>query len=158
MYWFRMEQSLGRNSIVGTTIKQPQYLPKHLVADEKHSWILGNKVHVATTSASGCILGASIAEDTSEKGLAKAYAVFKKEAQYVHPGYTPETVNTDGWKGTQKAWKALFPSIVLICRFLHLFIKIRNRAKKNTRICFCKPPKNYGTAIGLKPKPPSPSV
>jgi len=136
MYWFRMEQSLGRNSIVGTTVKRPECLPKHLVADEKHSWILGNKVYVATTSGSGCTLGASIAEDAGENELTKAYGIFKKEAQCIHPQYTPETVNTDGWKATQKAWKALFPCIVLICCFLHLFIKIRDRARKKHKEFF----------------------
>jgi hypothetical protein len=34
MYWFRMEQSLGRNIIVGTTVKNPEYLPKHIAADK----------------------------------------------------------------------------------------------------------------------------
>ena len=126
MYWFRMEQSIGRSSVVGTTVKQPQDLPQHLVADEKHSWILGNKAYVATTAGSGCILGASVAEGAGEKELTKAYGIFKKEAQCVHPQYTPETVNTDGWKATQNAWKTIFPCIVLICCFLHLFIKVRD--------------------------------
>ena len=36
----------------------------------------------------------------------------------------------DGWKATLKAWKALFASVVIICCFLHVFIKIRDRAKK----------------------------
>jgi hypothetical protein len=49
MYWYRMEQSLGRNSIVGTTIRNPDDIPEHIVADEKHTRILGNKVYVATT-------------------------------------------------------------------------------------------------------------
>ncbi len=133
MYWFRAEQSIGRNSIVGTTVKRPEYLPEHILADEKHSWILGDKVYVATTAANGCILGASIAEDAGTKELTMAYGVFQKEAQCIHPEYTPKTVNTDGWKGTQNAWKALFPCIVLICCFLHLFIKMRDRAKKKHR-------------------------
>ena len=43
MFWYRIEQSLGRNSIVGTTIKNPKLLPEHLSADEKHSRLLGEK-------------------------------------------------------------------------------------------------------------------
>jgi hypothetical protein len=39
MYWYRLEKSLGRNSIVGTTIKDARCLPKHLSADEKHTRI-----------------------------------------------------------------------------------------------------------------------
>ena len=129
MYWFRMEQSLGRNSIVGTTVKKPESLPKHVAADEKHSRILGNKVYVATTAGNGCILGASIAEHADEADLTKAYGTFKEEAQCVHPEYKPETMNTDGWKTTQNAWKTIFSSIIIINCFLHIFIKIRDRAK-----------------------------
>ena len=136
MYWFRIEQSIGRKSIVSTTVKQPQYLPEHLVADEKHSWISGDKVYVATTAANGCILGTSIAEDAGENELTKAYGVFKEEAQCIRPEYTPTTVNTDAWKSTQNAWKNLFPYIVLIGCFLHLFIKIRDRCKKKHKDLF----------------------
>lgn len=130
MYWFRMEQSLGRNSIVGTTVKKPEYLPKHVAADEKHSRILGKKVYVATTSGNGCILGASIAENANEKDLTKAYGIFKEETQSISPEYKPKTVNTDGWKATQNTWKAIFSGIIVINCFLHIYIKIRDRAKK----------------------------
>jgi hypothetical protein len=55
MFWYRIEQSLGRNSIVGTTIKDPKLLPEHLSADEKHSRLRGEKVYVATTVGSQSI-------------------------------------------------------------------------------------------------------
>jgi len=129
MYWFRLEQSLGPNSIVGTIIKNPEYLPKHVAADEKHSRILGNKVYVATTSANGCILGASVAENAGEKALTTAYGIFKEETQCINPKYKPETVNTDGWKATQNAWNTIFSGIIIINCFLHIYIKIRDRAK-----------------------------
>ena len=35
-----------------------------------------------------------------------------------------------------KAWKALFTSVVIICCFLHVFIKIRDRAKRKYRDTF----------------------
>lgn len=130
MYWYRLEESLGRNSIVGTTIKNPESLPKHLLADEKHSRIRGDKAYVATTVGNQCILGASVAEDAGEKSLTKAYGVFKKEAQCLDHDFCPETVNTDGWKATRNAWKNLFASIVIISCFLHIFIKIRDRCSK----------------------------
>ena len=37
MYWYRLENHLGRNSLVGTTIHRDTALPPHLVADETHS-------------------------------------------------------------------------------------------------------------------------
>ena len=81
MYWYRLECSLGRFSIVGTTIQDPSLLPLHVVADEKHTWLNGEKVYCATTVADGCVLGASIAASAGQEDLEKAYGVFKQEAQ-----------------------------------------------------------------------------
>jgi len=136
MYWYRIEQSIGRNSIVGTTVRNPDDIPKNLGADEKHTRILGDKVYVATTVGNQCILGASVAKDAGEKSLRDAYNVFKEEAQCIKPDYTPTTVNMDGWKATQKAWSFLFPLAVIICCFLHVYIKIRDRGKKKYKEIF----------------------
>jgi hypothetical protein len=130
MYWYRLEQGLGRFSIVGTTVKNPERLPQDLVADEKHSWLKGERVYIATTAAKDCILGASVAQSASQTDLEKAYGVFASEAQTVDADYAPETVNTDGWPATHNAWKALFNQITVILCFLHAWIKIRARAKK----------------------------
>ena len=35
---------MGRPAIVGSTVKQPEKLPEHLLADEKHTWALGHEV------------------------------------------------------------------------------------------------------------------
>ena len=93
MYWYRIEQSVGRNSIVGTTIRNPEDIPEHLTADEKHTRILGQKTYVATTVGNGCILGAAVAKDAGEKALTGAYKVYKDEAQCLKPEYSPKTVN-----------------------------------------------------------------
>lgn len=138
MYWYRVEQTLGRNSVVGATIRNPEHIPQHLAADEKHTWILGNKIYVATTVGNGCILGASIARDAGEDALKDAYEVFKDEAQCLKPTYTPTTVNMDGWQATRNAWRFLFSTVVIICCFLHVFIKIRDRAKKKHKEIFLK--------------------
>jgi len=136
MYWYRIEQSFGRNSIVGTTIRNPEDIPKHLAADEKHTWILNEKVYVTTTVGSECILGAGIVEEDGEDSLTESYGVFKRETQCLKPSYKPDTVNTDGWVATQKSWSFLFPTVVIINCFLHIFIKIRDRAKKKYRDAF----------------------
>lgn len=136
MYWYRMEQSLGRNSIIGTTIKNPNLLPEHLAADEKHSRLTGKKVYIATTVGENCILGASVSEDAGENGLKKGYGIFKEEALDVNPDYQPKSVNTDGWKATIKSWESLFSGISVIACFLHVFIKIRDRSRKKFKDLF----------------------
>jgi hypothetical protein len=126
MYWYRLTQSLGRNSIVATTLKDPTKLPEHVLADEKQTDLNGEKAYLALTVAEDCVLEASMALAADEKELTAAYRSFKTEAQQVKADYQPQTVNTDGWFATRSAWKALFPAIILISCFLHAFIKIRS--------------------------------
>jgi hypothetical protein len=129
MYWYRIVTGLGRNSVVGTTVRSAGALPDDLLADEKHLKLGGEKVYVATTVAKECCLGAEVACGAGTDELTEAYRVFHDEAKDIDPGYTPKTVNTDGWSATQSAWKTLFPRIAVIQCFLHAFLKIRNRAK-----------------------------
>ena len=72
MYWERLVLSFGRNSIVGTTVKQPDQLPVDLLADEKHTRLNGEKAFVATTVGDDCVLGASVAQQADEKDLTEA--------------------------------------------------------------------------------------
>jgi hypothetical protein len=130
MYWERVYLRFGRNSLVGTTVKQPDKLPQDLLADEKHTRLNGNKVFVATTVGDDCVLGASVARQADEHALTEAYGQFKAEAQQVKSDYQPATVNTDGWAATQSAWQHLFAQVVLIACFLHAFLKIRDRCKR----------------------------
>jgi len=134
MFWYRAYISIGRNSIVGTTVKDPDRMPVDLAADEKHSRFNGEKVYVATTVAKECILGVGLADNAGTEALTKSYAHFKEEALNLEPDYQPKTVNTDGWEHTQRAWKALFPAITLILCFLHAFLKIRDRCKRNKEL------------------------
>src|SRR5262245_25756854 len=127
-YWYRLELSLGRNSIVGTTVRRAD-LPAHLVADEHHQPRDGAKNYIATTVAAGCCLGAALAPSAGAEDLQAAYATFKEEAQDVRPDYQPTTVNTDGWEATRQAWQAVFPLAVLLRCFLHGWLAIRSRGK-----------------------------
>ncbi len=128
MYWYRQEIGLGRFSVVGTTVRRSK-LPVHLLADEHHERCEREKRYVATTVGAGCCLGAEVAEAADAPSLSKAYRVFQEEARDVEPDYAPQTVNTDGWKSTQAAWKELFPTIITILCYLHAWLKIRDRGK-----------------------------
>jgi hypothetical protein len=128
MYWHRLECSLGRSSLVGTTVSIADRLPGHLVADEKHTTLGGQKVYLAATAGGGCCLGLAVARTAGNDDLTEAYGVFRDEARRRDSKYRPATVNTDGWPATQAAWRALFPGVVLILCFLHAFLKVRDRA------------------------------
>jgi hypothetical protein len=130
LYWERHVERLGRYDLVGTTVKSADQLPQHLLADEKHTRLNGEKAYIATTVAADCLLGASVALKADTAHLTEAYSHFKAEAQRLDPDYQPETVNTDGWTATHNAWITLFPMIVIIQCFLHAFISIRSRCKR----------------------------
>lgn len=133
MFWYRLEMSFGRNSIVGTTVKDPECLPKDLTGDEKHTRLNGEKVYIATTAGGDCILGASVAASAGTEDLTKAYGVFQSEALDVDPEYSPDTVNIDGWEPTRQAWKNLFPLVTVILCFLHAFLSIKRCCTKKAR-------------------------
>src|SRR5437763_14700561 len=86
-------------------------------------------LYIATTVGAGCLLGAEPATASGADDLEAASGVFKAEARDVEPQYAPQTVSTDGWKGTQPAWKRLFPKVVILLCFLHAWLKIRDRGK-----------------------------
>lgn len=128
MYWYRLELALGRDSVVGTTVRRAE-LPKHLLADEHHQPRDGAKNYVATTVAEGCCLGAALARTAGAGDLQAAYGVFKAEARDVEPEYAPRTVSVDGWASTHQAWLTLFPLVVLLRCFLHGWLNVRSRGK-----------------------------
>jgi hypothetical protein len=133
---YRLKTHMGRYNMVGTTVKTPEQLPKDLVADEKHSRISGEKVYMATTVSEQCFLGASVSAGADEDELTEAYGQFQREAQQVQPEYQPETVNTDGWQATMKAWVTLFPQLCVIQCFLHAVLSLKNVATKATRALY----------------------
>jgi hypothetical protein len=127
-YWYRLEASLGRNSIVGTTVRRAD-VPEHLLADEHHQPRDGEKNYIATTVGSGCCLGACLAQTAGAEDLQASYKVFKAEAEDVQSDYQPKTVSVDGWAATRQAWLVLFPLVVLLRCFLHGWLNIRSRGK-----------------------------
>jgi len=112
-------------------VRDPKRLPKDLAADEHHADWSGEKGYVALTAGSGCLLGLALTEAADDEHLQDAYSTFHEEARDVDPTYTPATVNTDGWKATQKAWRTLFSGIAVILCFLHGFLKVRDRSRKD---------------------------
>jgi hypothetical protein len=51
---------------MGTAVQAAERLPRHLVADEKHTTLAGEKVFLAATAGGGCCLGMALAETADE--------------------------------------------------------------------------------------------
>jgi hypothetical protein len=130
MYWWRAFVSLGRNSLVGTTVKDPENIPKDINADEKKTRMNGKEINIATTVGEECLLGAAICTDRREEDLKEGYHTFKEEAQNVNPDYTPDSVTTDGSSALRNAFKSLFPNVILILCYLHSVLSIKKRSQR----------------------------
>lgn len=128
MYWYRAELSLSNYNIVGTTVKSLDKMPKHLLIDEHHTRLGGDKIYLCSTVGGNCILGANLTIPLTYRALKIAYGVFLQEARQVFPFYAPLSINVDGYKSTKRAAIELYPDSVIIACFLHAFIKIRTNA------------------------------
>ena len=89
MYWYRVIERLGRNSLVGTTVRDAAQLPEHLVADEHHADWAGQKGYIPTTVGGGCILGVALTAAADDAHLQEAYGVFAAEAAGRRPRVRP---------------------------------------------------------------------
>ena len=76
---------LGVTTWFKRLVKDPEKLPKHLLADEKVTWLNGEEVVIATTVGDDCVLGASVALGIDTPNLTEAYQHFKDEAQQLDP-------------------------------------------------------------------------
>ena len=131
MFWYRLIERLGRNSLVGTTVRDSAHLPEHLVADEHHADWAGQKGYIPTTVGGGCIFGVALTASADDVHLQEAYGVFAAERGR-RPEVRPLTVNAHGWASTRNAFQTLFPLITVVLCFLHGFLKIRDRCRRPT--------------------------
>ena len=129
MFYYRAWLSLGRHSIIGTTVKRAARLPEDLLADEKHTWRCGQSAYVAPTVAAGAMLGAARCAEASTDSLHAAYGEFVGEAREVAPDSQPHTGCTDGWRATRQAWQLLIPTVPLLLCFLPSVLKIAARCR-----------------------------
>jgi hypothetical protein len=79
----------------------------------------------------GCLLGATVTDAASADALEAAYGACAEEARALSPTYSPTTVCTDGWEGTQSAWRRLFPTVCILRCFLHAVLKIAERCGRD---------------------------
>ena len=115
MYWYRAYVSLGRSSLVGTTLKTAPHLPDHLLADEKHSRYQGHRVYIPTTVGHHCILEAEVVDRADEDELKRGYGVFREEAQTSNPTIAPKRSIPMAGMRPARHGKSSFLWLLLFC-------------------------------------------
>ena len=130
-YYYRVERRMGKTSIVGALHGRNGALPEDVCCDEKHAKHLGEKAYIATTVGGGCVLGAHLCESADAQSLAEGYGVFRDEVVRTNPEHRVGSINVDGFAATAAALRLVFgPAVILITCFLHLYISLRDGAKK----------------------------
>jgi hypothetical protein len=121
--WYRAWLAFGRPSLVGTTVKEPQTLPRDLVADEQLTRVARQQVDVPTTVGGGCFLGVRVVEAAETETVERGYGACAKAAKGLMPAYHARSVCPDGWEATRQAWRQLFPTTTLGLCCLHAILK-----------------------------------
>ena len=84
-----------------------------------------------TTVGGGGLLGATGTDAASADAREAAYGECAQEARALAPTYSPKTVCTAGWEGTQSAWRRRFPTVCILWCFLHSVLKSVKRCVRD---------------------------
>lgn len=130
-FYYRVECRMAKTSIVGALHGPHGDLPEDVCCDEKHTKHLGEKEYVAMTVGGGCVIGAELCEAADAESLAEGYQVVRDEISRCKPDHRICSINVDGFAATSAALQRVYGSgVVLITCILHLYIAIRDGAKK----------------------------
>ena len=112
MYWYRLEQRLGRLRMVGATVKDCDAICRKTWWRMKNTvGSRGERVYIATTAGQDCLLGASVSPSAAQGDLTEAYGRFAQEARDVDPTYEPSRASTPmGGKRHKGPGKPCFPT------------------------------------------------
>ena len=110
---YRLVCAFGRTSLVSVLTRCQLPLPRHFLADEKHSHCLTEKVYLPTIVEGRVIWHLGYCEDKSALSFETSYGQFQQIAQALSPEYQPEAILTDGFESTHQSLSKLFPATSL---------------------------------------------
>src|SRR5262249_36330515 len=84
-------------------------LPVYVLADEKHSKCLTDKVYLPTIVRGRVLWHLGYTAEASAAAFAESYGVFQRAAARQEPTYRVRGILTDGFDSTVKSLRTLFP-------------------------------------------------
>ena len=109
MALYRLVCAFGHHSLVTVLTKCGLPLPVYVLADEKHSKCLADKVYLPTIVRGRVIWHLGYTEEASATAFAESYGVFQRAAAQQEPTYRVRGILTDGFDSTVKSLRTLFP-------------------------------------------------
>jgi hypothetical protein len=127
MALYRLLCALGHHSLVTVLTRCGLALPPYVLADEKHSRCLREKVYLPTIVQGRVIWHLGYTMEASATALTQSYQGFQHEALYKEPTYRVRGILTDGFDSTTSSMRALFPGARLGNCLRHAITKLPSK-------------------------------
>ena len=124
MALYRLVCALGQQSLVTVLTRCGLPLPVYILADEKHSHCLTEKVYLPTIVSGRVIWHLGYTEEASAAALTESYGEFQRAAFQQEPSYRVKGALTDGFDSTTKSMRTLFPGARLGFCLRHALLKL----------------------------------
>jgi hypothetical protein len=124
MALYRLVCAFGHHSLVTVLTRCGLPLPLYLLADEKHSTCLVDKVYLPTIVRGRVIWHLGYTTEASAVAFSQSYRVFQQAALQQDPSYRAKGVLTDGFDSTTKSLRTLFPGAHLGTCLRHALLKL----------------------------------
>jgi hypothetical protein len=124
MALYRLVCAFGQQSLVTVLTRCGLPLPVYVLADEKHSTCLTDRVYLPTMVCGRVLWHLGYTEEASAAAFTQSYGEFQRMASQQEPSYRVKGVLTDGFDSTTKSMRALFPGARLGTCLRHALNKL----------------------------------
>src|SRR5262244_3009315 len=132
MALYRLVCALGQHSLVTVLTRCGLPLPTYLLADEKHSRCLTEKVYLPTIVSGRVLWHLGYTTEASAAAFTASYGEFQRAASRQEPSYRVKGVLTDGFDSTTKSMQTLFPGARLGFCLRHALLKLPKKLVAST--------------------------
>src|SRR6516164_673841 len=109
MALYRLVCAFGHQSLVAVLTRCGLPLPLYILADEKHSTCLADKVYLPTIVSGRVIWHLGYTDHASAAAFTQSYGEFQRAASRQEPTYRVRGILTDGFDSTTSSMRTLFP-------------------------------------------------
>jgi hypothetical protein len=127
MALYRLICALGHQSLVTVLTRCKLPLPVYLLADEKHSHCLTDRVYLPTIVSGRVLWHLGYSESQSAAAFTASYGDFQRAALQVEPSYRVRGALTDGFDSTTQSLRTLFPGARLGYCLRHALNKLPSK-------------------------------
>jgi hypothetical protein len=127
MALYRLVCALGQQNLVAVLTRCALPLPVYILADEKHSRCLTEKVYLPTIVSGRVIWHLGYSDSKSAAAFTESYGDFQRVALQREPSYRVQGALTDGFDSTTKSMRTLFPKARLGSCLRHALNKLPSK-------------------------------